>query len=306
MTSNTYFRWPTEVTLNTYLRRQTEVTSNTRWPTEVTSNTYFRRIASKTPHLIPGTRMCRPAASGSPSPGSAAASSPNDLWPLGVWRRPPTAIPWQELCGPGAKNDGGGIIANKGGKVKFKIWKSTGSAVKCLPCIDSNRRWSKPRPKECSGTPTENSAKLFRFNYTACDQFQISPAASPEILHHTVWRTWVFIAYSDKRLLIYTSSSHHITWHLCFQGWDNVLTELGNERVGQNLLDHPDVQRKDKRIVRSYFVQLSFGGSNSHSKSRPKHFSNECEERCGFGNVIEEFLKPAHSTVSCSASTISS
>ena len=30
------------------------------------------------------------------------------------------------------------------------------------------------------------------------DQFQISPANSPEILHHTVWRTWLFIAYSDE------------------------------------------------------------------------------------------------------------
>ena len=31
------------------------------------------------------------------------------------------------------------------------------------------------------------------------DQCQISPAASPEILHHAVWRTWLFIAYSDKK-----------------------------------------------------------------------------------------------------------
>ena len=30
------------------------------------------------------------------------------------------------------------------------------------------------------------------------DQFQISPAASPETLHHTVWRTWFFITYSDE------------------------------------------------------------------------------------------------------------
>ena len=35
------------------------------------------------------------------------------------------------------------------------------------------------------------------------DQFQISPAASPEMLHHTVWRTWLFIAYSDDRWLYY-------------------------------------------------------------------------------------------------------
>ena len=27
------------------------------------------------------------------------------------------------------------------------------------------------------------------------DKYQISPAASPEIQHHTVWRTWLFIAY---------------------------------------------------------------------------------------------------------------
>ena len=39
------------------------------------------------------------------------------------------------------------------------------------------------------------------------DQFQISPAASPEILHHTVWRTWLSIAYSDERWLIYCQYS---------------------------------------------------------------------------------------------------
>ena len=31
------------------------------------------------------------------------------------------------------------------------------------------------------------------------DQCQISPAASPETLHHTLRRTWLFIAYSDER-----------------------------------------------------------------------------------------------------------
>ena len=38
------------------------------------------------------------------------------------------------------------------------------------------------------------------------DQCQISPAASPEILYHTVWRTWLFIAYSDERWLCYRFS----------------------------------------------------------------------------------------------------
>ena len=31
------------------------------------------------------------------------------------------------------------------------------------------------------------------------DQFQLSPAASPDILHHTGGRTWLLIAYSDER-----------------------------------------------------------------------------------------------------------
>ena len=35
------------------------------------------------------------------------------------------------------------------------------------------------------------------------DQCQISPAASPETLHRTVWRTWLSIAYLDERWLYY-------------------------------------------------------------------------------------------------------
>ena len=42
------------------------------------------------------------------------------------------------------------------------------------------------------------------------DQVQISPAASPEIWHHTVWRTWLFIAYSDERWLYYQFSLPHL------------------------------------------------------------------------------------------------
>ena len=41
------------------------------------------------------------------------------------------------------------------------------------------------------------------------DQCQISPAASPEILHHTLWRIWLFIAHSDERWLCYQSSLPH-------------------------------------------------------------------------------------------------
>ena len=42
------------------------------------------------------------------------------------------------------------------------------------------------------------------------DQCQISPAASPETLYHTVWRTWLFIAYSDERWLYYQFSPPHL------------------------------------------------------------------------------------------------
>ena len=33
------------------------------------------------------------------------------------------------------------------------------------------------------------------------DLSQISPAASPEIVHHTVWRNWLLVAYSYERWL---------------------------------------------------------------------------------------------------------
>ena len=42
------------------------------------------------------------------------------------------------------------------------------------------------------------------------DQFQISPAASPAILHHTVWRTWLSIAYSDERWFYCQFSLPHL------------------------------------------------------------------------------------------------
>ena len=40
------------------------------------------------------------------------------------------------------------------------------------------------------------------------DQCQNSPAASQEIWHHTVWRTWLFIAYSDEKWLYYKFLLH--------------------------------------------------------------------------------------------------
>ena len=67
-------------------------------------------------------------------------------------------------------------------------------------------------------------------------QLQISPAASPEILHHTVWRTWLFIAYSDERWLYYQFSLHNL--YVSFiEGWENLLFELGSEGLKSSSQD---------------------------------------------------------------------
>ena len=68
------------------------------------------------------------------------------------------------------------------------------------------------------------------------DQCQISPAASPEILHHTVWRTWLFIAYYVDKWLYYQFSLHH-SYISLLKGWENVLLELGSERVKTRMLE---------------------------------------------------------------------
>ena len=62
------------------------------------------------------------------------------------------------------------------------------------------------------------------------DQCQNSPAASQEIWHHTVWRTWLFIAYSDEKWLYYKFSLPHLCI-FSLKGWENVLFELRSERV---------------------------------------------------------------------------
>ena len=64
----------------------------------------------------------------------------------------------------------------------------------------------------------------------ASDQCQNSPAASQEIWHHTVWRTWLFIAYSDEKWLYYKFSLHH-SYNRFLKGWGNTLFELRSERV---------------------------------------------------------------------------
>ena len=67
------------------------------------------------------------------------------------------------------------------------------------------------------------------------DQFRICPAAPPEILHHTVWRTWLFIAYSDEEWLILPILRHCVTYTFLF-GRLGECTFWGWEWKGWSLL----------------------------------------------------------------------
>ena len=58
------------------------------------------------------------------------------------------------------------------------------------------------------------------------DQCQNSPAASQEIWHHTVWRTWLFIAYWDEKWLYYKFSLHH-SYNRFLKGWEKHFLSSG-------------------------------------------------------------------------------
>ena len=77
------------------------------------------------------------------------------------------------------------------------------------------------------------------------DQCQISPAASPETLRHTVWRTWLFIAYSGERWLYYKYLLPHL-YIFSLRGWENVLFELRSERVNTALVQWECKQSSDQ------------------------------------------------------------
>ena len=57
------------------------------------------------------------------------------------------------------------------------------------------------------------------------DQFQISPSASPEILHHTVWRTWLLtMLCGRKTIMLPILATSPI--HFLLKSWENVLFKL--------------------------------------------------------------------------------
>ena len=60
-------------------------------------------------------------------------------------------------------------------------------------------------------------------------QFQISPAPSPEIWHHTVWRIWLFITYTMNGEC--ATNSLNLPYVFLFQNVGRMYFELGSERI---------------------------------------------------------------------------
>ena len=58
--------------------------------------------------------------------------------------------------------------------------------------------------------------------------YQISPAASPEILHHKVRKTWLFIPYRWEIVILPILTT---TTHFSLKRWENVLYEPRSGKV---------------------------------------------------------------------------
>ena len=85
------------------------------------------------------------------------------------------------------------------------------------------------------------------FTPAKSDQFQISPAASPEIKHNTVWKIWVFMLLGWKiiKLPILTIS---------VKGWENVLFQT----LGLKGLMAPVHDRAETRYLLPWLANGAF------------------------------------------------
>ena len=95
------------------------------------------------------------------------------------------------------------------------------------------------------------------------DQFQISPAASPETLHHTAWRTWLFIACSDKRWLYYQFSLPHL-YIFSLKGWENVVVVKKSLPLLANMNMDKNCLHKHQCFAESDHFQVSPAGSQEY------------------------------------------
>ena len=89
------------------------------------------------------------------------------------------------------------------------------------------------------------------------DPLPISPAAPPVILHHTVRRTWLFIAYWDKRWL----HCQFITFAI-----ESVAGTGGANCIISVLIDWSVKPGIPKRLVRNYSQTSLFRSSTGHEK----------------------------------------
>ena len=106
------------------------------------------------------------------------------------------------------------------------------------------------------------------------DQFQISPAAWPEILHHTVWRTWLSIAYSDKKWLYYQFSLPHLSI---------ALQNVGRRYSGVKLFDfYAHLSETNRQCNTLQFTTGQVLNLQMTNKRKQKH---KCEWKHGGDNA---------------------
>ena len=89
------------------------------------------------------------------------------------------------------------------------------NGIKVRPEVVSSphRRWRQHRITFRIISQTNDTAEAkwpLTLSLPRVINFKFYPAASPEILCYTVWRTWLSIAYSDERWLYYQFSLHHL------------------------------------------------------------------------------------------------
>ena len=142
-------------------------------------------------------------------------------------------------------------LSQRSVSMAHEIHSSVGVSRQVLPThLRNAKEWVRSRnaPKErnapnirwpCSYRVFNSAHKrICRFGQTSTLQpfhsQEWSISNSPcSLLHHTVWRTWLFIAYSDKRWLYYQFSLPHLV-HFLFLNLlkkvqENVLFTLGSE-----------------------------------------------------------------------------
>ena len=140
-------------------------------------------------------------------------------------------------------------------------------------------------PTTCRATVRYTRRKTctaYDLNTPKSDQCQISPAVSPEILHPTVWRTWLFIACWDERW--YQFFQPHLYMSL-IRGWENIiLWGLWSEMVEKEIYRHSLISyhKPDFDCGRSVGPVLIAG---VHRKFWSCHGGAACPARRCFGQV---------------------